>query len=156
MKKEITKKQAHNVYAITNSARLNGLKKNEDKTAVLKVLRELRAVAKAYIEDKEKAEEQLKPEGYDEMLQKAVAYEQEVRSGVKVPQAMTAEAYRQFVVSSQRYDRLVGEYLEPEDKKVIEVEFDPLQPSVLEELMTANNWTVEQYFFLEDILTENK
>jgi len=155
MKKEISKKQAHDVYAIANSARLNSLKKNEDKTAVLKVLRELRTIAKAYGEDADDAREKLKPEGYDEMLQKAVAYEQELRSG-KMPLAMTAADYQQFVATAGDYDAAVRAAMEPEGKKMVELEFDPLQPSVLEELMTANNWTVEQYFFLEDILTKIK
>lgn len=151
MKRKVTKKQVHDVYAIVSTARLNGLKKNEDKTAVLKVMRELRPVAVRYEEDIKEAVEKLKPEGYDEQLRLARQYERESRDGAK-SSAMTLAEYNSFCTATEDYNRAVADAMQSEDKATVELDFEPLAAPLVEELMDVNGWTVGQYFTVEELV----
>ena len=147
MKKSMTKKQIHDVYVIMNNARLNGLKRNEDKTGVLKILRELRPVATKYETDIKDAFEKLKPESYDENLNLARQFEQDRKTAT-----MTAEEYEAFRKQFEEYQTTIRSTMEDEDKKEVEIEYNLLPSSAVEELMTINDWTVAQYFAVEELL----
>lgn len=147
MKKSMTKKQIHDVYVIMNNARLNGLKRNEDKTGVLKILRELRPVATKYETDIKDAFEKLKPESYDENLNLARQFEQDRKTAT-----MTVEEYEAFRKQFEEYQTTIRSTMEDEDKKEVEIEYNLLPSSAVEELMTINDWTVAQYFAVEELL----
>lgn len=147
MKKSMTKKQIHDVYVIMNNARLNGLKRNEDKTGVLKILRELRPVATKYETDIKDAFEKLKPESYDENLNLARQFEQDRKTTT-----MTVEEYEAFRKQFEEYQTTIRNTMEDEDKKEVEIEYNLLPSSAVEELMTINDWTVAQYFAVEELL----
>jgi hypothetical protein len=149
MKRTVTKRKVCDAFAVLNRTRLAGLKKNDDKVAVLKVVRELRPVAQRYEADIKDAREKLKPDGYDERLEKAVAYEAS-RMASKQTDKDTGE-YEQFRAENMQYQRAVADAMAEEDTAEVELEFDPLTAALLEELMTLNDWTVEQYFMTEDV-----
>ena len=151
IKKTMTKRAVHDVYAIMAKARLADLKSIEDKAAVLSVLREMRTVAISYEEDAREANEGLKPKGYDVNLRKAISYEKERETG-KQPTAMTSDEYDKFIQEHNEYQRAKGFVMRDVDTKKVELEFEPVGSSVLETLMSANGWTVEQYFFVEDAM----
>ena len=104
IKKTMTKRAVHDVYAIMAKARLADLKSIEDKAAVLGVLREMRTVAISYEDDAREASEGLKPKGYDENLRKAISYEKERETG-KQPTAMTSDEYGKLYRSTTSTSR---------------------------------------------------
>lgn len=151
MKKTMTKKLVHTVYAIIGSARLNELKKTDDKVAVLRVLRQLRRVAVAYEDDAREATNKLKPDGYDEQRAQAALYETERNSGKK-PTAMADADYQRFLAAHLDYTRNVATAMRDIDEATVELDFEPVAPDVLRELMDANQWTVDQFLTVEDVL----
>lgn len=151
MKKTMTKKAIHSVYVIMSSARLTELKNTEDKVAVLRILRELRQVAMKYETDAREAAEKLAPEGYEDSRRKAVAYENDRRAG-KQPTTMTEQEYRQFIATHIDYEQARQAAMHDVDNAEVELEFEPVGEGVLEPLMAANGWTVEQYFTVEDAM----
>ena len=149
MKKTMTRKQVHDVYAVIGNARLTDLKKTEDKIAVLKVLRELRYVAVKYEEDAKEANEKLKPSGYDDRFGQAVAYERKQKT------TMTRDEYLRFVTENNEYQQAIQDAMRDVDTATLELEFEPVDTCILEQLMATNGWTVEQYFRIEEVLSES-
>ena len=153
MKKTMTRNLIHAVYVIIGNSRLNDLKKTDDKVAVLKILRELRYVAKKYEEDADDAGKRLKPDDFDELRSLATVYEAERNDG-KQPTAMTQAEYHKFVATLMSYNQAVEKAMSDIDKSTVELEFEPLAGDVLLQLMDANRWTVDQYLKTEEALTE--
>ena len=154
MAKSITKKDVHEVYAIMSRSRLNDLKSNDDKTAVLKVLREFRFVAKNYEEDAKETAEKLMPDGYAESLQQAQQYERRRAQGkTDAADGMTSEEYNEFISAHVDYQQQVAKAMADVDQVTVELDFEPISSDVLTELMNTNGWTVEQYFKIEEVLS---
>lgn len=151
MKKEATRKNVHDLYALMRDARLNGLKKTEDKVAVLRVMRELRYIAVKYDDDNKEASEKLMPKGYIERLRKAQKYEAERRGG-KQPTEMSESEYREFIVEMQDYKLAVDAAMLDVDNAKAELEYEPVDCDVLMQLMTDNGWTVDQYLRVEEMM----
>lgn len=153
MKKAMKKKLIQTVYAVIGNARLSSLKKNDDKVAVLKVLRELRYVANRYDEDVKDASERLKPDGFDELRNRAAVYEAERLDGMR-PAAMSAVEYQGFLDQAAGYKKAVDDVMRDVDEATVDLEFEPVASDILQQLMDDNRWTVDQYLIIEEALTE--
>lgn len=155
MKRTMTRREIHEVYVFMSGTRLANLRKTEDKVAVLKVLRELRYVAVRYEDDAKETNERLMPKGYEERRRKALAYEEERQSG-KQPTAITEADYMQFLQEQNDFRKAVNAAMLDIDKAKVELEYEPVDRGVLEQLMSDCEWTAEQYFRIEEVMTENK
>lgn len=153
MKKTLTRNLIHAVYVIIGNSRLNELKKNDDKVAVLKILRELRYVANKYEEDSKDAAERLKPDGFDELRNRAAVYEAERADGSQHT-TVTAVEYQGFIEQLDSYNKAVADAMRDVNESTVELEIEPIAGDILLQLMDANRWTVDQYLKTEEALTE--
>ena len=152
MKKQLKKKTIFHVYAVMRNARLGSLKKNEEKTAVLRVLRELRCIANRYEEDAREIAEKLKPDGFDEQQGRAALYEVELNSGKK-PTATSDADYQDFLARNLAYTRSVAYAMRDLDAATVELDFQPLSAPILEQLMDTNGWTADEFLRVEEAIT---
>ena len=149
MEKKMTIATLYNAYSVLNAARISGLKNNDDKTRVLKVMRELRPLATKFEADRKEAIEKLKPEGWDELLQRAAAYEREMKDGQKSA-VMTVGEYNDFRAKGAAYDRSLAAAMRDEEQKEVTVDIEPLGDGLLTELLTLCDWQTAQYFAVAD------
>lgn len=150
MKRTIKTSAAYGVWQLLNGAKLGGLKKNDDKTAVLKVLRELKPVAVKFETERADILEKLKPDGYEDDLRRAQQYEAEMKDGVK-PTVLTAKEYQDIISRSMAYNREAAKAIDEILVTDVEVEIEPLTDALIVELMTQNDWTAGQELAVEDI-----
>lgn len=152
MKKTIKTSAVYGVFQLLNGAKLGGLKKNEDKTAVLKVLRELKPVAVKFEDERKDILEKLKPEGYEDDLRRAQQYEAEMKDGTK-PTVLTAKEYQEIISRSMAYNREAAKAIDEILVTDVEVEIEPLTDELIVELMTQNDWTAGQVLAVEELCT---
>ena len=135
-------------YNVLNTAKYTKMD-DADKIKVWKIARALKPIATKFDDDSKDAAEKLKPEGFDDNLQKAQECERLVKNGnanyrdtAKLP--MGAAEYGEFIKELQKYNRLVSEAVKEFAEKEVELTFDALSEDAFGKLMASNEWTMEQ------------
>lgn len=129
------------LYNILKEAKLTKLA-DADKYAIIKILRKLRPTAEKFEEDKKEAQEKLKPENWDEIVEKANLWRKENNSN-----RLTADEVEYFV----KVNECLGEELEKE----VEIDITTINEAVFEKLMASNDWEAKTALFVADeIVTE--
>ena len=145
MTKTVKTEKVLGAYNVLNTAKYTKMD-DADKIKVWKIARALKPVATKFDEDSKDAAEKLKPEGFDDNLQKAQEYERVTKD--KDADAskleMGAAEYGEFIKELQKYNRLVGEAIKEFAEKEVELTFDALSEDAFGKLMAANEWTMEQ------------
>lgn len=148
---QVTKKEIHDAYQVLNAAKLGGIK-SEDKPLVLNFLRQLRKVDLEYEQDWKYIESKLKPEGFDTNFTLAVQYEQALKDRKPVPEDMSKESYNAFKEEYLKYRSEFSAAMREEDAMCVEINTEGITPELLSSLMSINDWTVEQYFTIENLI----
>ena len=130
-------------YTVLGSAKYGKLS-DDDKIKVFKICIALKPTATKYDEASKEAEMKLKPDGYDERLEKAREYDRVRRDkDADASQlAMGPEEFNDFMREVNHYQDLVAKALDDEKNKEVEVEFDPIGEDALLKLMNSNDWTM--------------
>ncbi len=149
MEKKIEKRVVNEVYNLLNGARLGKMTGGE-KLSVVKFLRVLKPVAVEFSDASKDIAERMKPEGYDERLRKAIAFER------KEETEMTLEEYHKFLKELNEYNQLVGKAVDEVGNEVMTLETEALTEEVLEHLFDNNDWTTEQVMAVADFANEEK
>ena len=153
--KKMTLKTDHvlKAYNIISQAKYTKLD-DADKIKVWKIARALKPIATRYDEDTKDAAEKLKPDGFDENLRKAQAYERVAKdkdadaSGLE----MGAAEYGKFIGELQKYNRLVNDAVREFADKEVELTFDALSEEAFTKLMNSNDWTMAQALAVGEII----
>lgn len=151
MEKKIEKRVVNEVYNLLNGANIGKMTGGE-KLSVVKLLRAMKPVAVEFADASKDIEQKMKPEGYDERLRKAIAYEQKKQNPeitVEQPE-MTDEEYHAFIQELQEYRQLVGKAIDELGGEEVELNADPLTEGALEHLLDANDWPTDQLMTLAD------
>ena len=129
------------LYNVLKEAKLTKLA-DADKYTVIKILRKLRPTAEKFEEDKKEAQEKLKPENWDEIVEKANLLRKENNSN-----RLTADEVEYFV----KVNECLGEELEKE----VEIDIPTINEEAFEKLMASNDWEAKTALFVADeIVTE--
>ena len=129
------------LYNILKEAKLTKLA-DADKYTIIKILRKLRPTAEKFEEDKKEAQEKLKPENWDEIVEKANLLRKENNSN-----RLTADEVEYFV----KVNECLGEELEKE----VEIDIPTINEEAFEKLMASNDWEAKTALFVADeIVTE--
>ena len=129
------------LYNVLKEAKLTKLA-DADKYTIIKILRKLRPTAEKFEEDKKEAQEKLKPENWDEIVEKANLLRKENNSN-----RLTADEVEYFV----KVNECLGEELEKE----VEIDIPTINEEAFEKLMASNDWEAKTALFVADeIVTE--
>lgn len=134
-----TTDKAVTAYKILNGARLTDKMTDDDKFAVIGIMKVLKPVAVNYDDFYKDAVEKLKPEGIEPVLEK-----------INRQQPLTGEEQSMAAL----FDRTLGNCVAPELNKEIELDFEPLNEEAMKGLISGNNFTVSQVMALYDIIGE--
>lgn len=140
-------------YRLLGSAKYGKLA-DEDKIKVLKICIALKPIATKYDEDSKEAEMKLKPDGYDERLEKAREYERVSRDkDADASQLKMGPAeFNEFVKEMNHYQDLISKALKDEMEKEVEVEFEPITEDALLKLMNSNDWTIAGAMAVSEVI----
>ena len=152
MSKTVSTNGILEAYNILNTAKYTKLD-DADKIRVWKIARTMKPIAMRFDEDSKDAVERLKPEGFDERLQKAQDYERVTKdkNADASELEMGAAEYNDFLRELRRYNGLVGEAVKEYAEKEVKLDFEPLTEDAFAKLMASNDWTIEQVTKLEII-----
>lgn len=126
-KRTIKVKDAVRVYNVVKAMKLTDVKK-DDRIAVLKVTRALKAVAGPFDDFVRDAQERLRPEGFDEVLEKARRWD-----------GLTPEEKEAVNAAITGYNKELEECVNPEGEKEVEIEgFEPLSDDTLAAIPSSN------------------
>ena len=142
--------EAYNILKAATYQKLD----DDDKIKLWKIARTLKPVATKFEEDSKDAAEKLKPEGFDEILQKAQEYEQKKQKGdTDLP--MTEEEYQQFLKGDwSKFNGLIAKAVKDFAEKEVELNFEPLSESAFTKLMASNNWEMQKAMTLGELIVE--
>lgn len=126
---------------------------DDDKIKVFKICIALKPTATKYDEASKEAEMKLKPDGYDERLEKAREYDRVRRDKDADAShlAMGPEEFNDFMREVNHYQELVTKALEDEKNKEVEVEFEPITEDALLKLMNSNDWTMAEVMAVSEV-----
>lgn len=156
----MTKKTFKTVNVLAAYRMLGGAKygklSDEDKIKVFKICIALKPTATKYDEASKEAEMKLKPDGYDERLEKAREYDRVRRDkDADTSQlAMGPEEFNDFMREVNHYQELVTKAIEDEKNKEVEVEFEPIGEDALLKLMNSNDWTMAEVMAVSEVAVE--
>lgn len=146
MKKTIKTSTIIAVYNAINVAKLTKLS-DTDKFKVIRMARAMKEVANGFNDFTKEAQEKLKDEQFDGMVEKAQQWQKDGEKTLLTESERIA-INRYFA----DYNRKVEECVKVEAEKEIELEFELLGEDGFLQLAASNDWTCGQIMELEDIV----
>lgn len=143
MVKRVKVSEAKTIYDMLNALKLNGVD-TQDKFKIIGACRVLKPLAKELEEASSDAVEKLRPEGYEEKFQKAVAYERTMdanRNAAEEDQKelpITREEYDEIVALVVKFNNEAQEAVKKVADTVKEVDIDLLDNDGFGKLLEAN------------------
>ena len=143
-----------NIFAVLNEAKLTKME-DADKFKVIKALRAIKPIAKGYEDFVEDAKNKLKGEDFDNMSEKAQAWNKD-NQGKKVGELAQEEIDNLNVINTYfaEYNKRVETCLKEEAEKEVELTFDKLSEEAFGKLVASNDWTCGQIMALSDAVAE--
>ena len=152
MKTKITTENVLGAYNVINTAKYTKLD-DADKIKVWKIARAMKPVATQFEEESKDAAEKLKPENFDDNLQKAQEYERILKDNSDMSKAaMGAAEYDKFIKSLKEYNELVNKAIKEFADKEVTLEFEPISEDAFGKLMASNDWNFEQVMKLGTLI----
>lgn len=125
-------------FRLVNNAKISKMEDTE-KFALIKAVRQLRKVANEFDDNLKDAQERLKPEGFDAIVEK-----------VQSEKELTAEES----ASLEKYNKDVTACLKEELDKEIETEFEPLSEEAIGRFIASNDFEVSEVMAISDVIGE--
>lgn len=142
------------IYSLLNEAKLTKMD-DADKFKVIKALRKIKPIAKAYEDFIEDAKNKLKGEDFDKMFEKAQTWNKD-NQGKKVGE-LTQEQIAELEPINKyfaEYNQSVDKCVKEEAEKEVELTFDKLNEEAFGKLVASNDWTCGQIMALSDAVAE--
>ena len=153
MTKKVKTEKVLGAFNVLNTAKYAKMD-DADKIKVWKIARALKPVATKFDEDSKDAAEKLKPEGFDDNLQKAQEYERVTKD--KDADAskleMGAAEYGEFIKKLKEMNKLVADALKEFANKEVDIDFEPISEDAFTKLMASNDWTMEQTVMIGELI----
>lgn len=140
MKKTMTVEVAVKAYNALKDAKVTKMEAAE-KIAVVKAVRALKAEATALADFEETAREKLKPEGFDEAVEKAKDFD-------SLPTEEKIEVNKVLMA----YNEAMAKGMKEEHERETEVELEPLTEDALGRLVDSNDFAVDAIMAVQDAL----
>lgn len=164
MKQEIKTEKLLVAYRILSAAKCSKME-DADKIKVWKIQRAMKPVAEQFDDDIRTAGETLKPEGYDDALQKALTLEQKEKKAFgELTQrnerefvAMLSEKnedYSKFQQMHTKYRKLVDDAVKEYADKEATLEYEPLSEDAFAAFVSSNDWTLEKISLIADYIVK--
>lgn len=131
-----TTDQIVTAFRLINNAKLTKMETAE-RFALIKAMRQLKKVATEFDDFLKDAQDKLKPENFDTIMEK-----------YQSKQELTSEE----IVAFNKYNKNVSDCLKDELDKEIELTFEPLTEESLGRLIESNDYTVNDIMVIEDVL----
>lgn len=144
--RKIKTEKVVSVYGVLAEAKITKME-DKDKFKVIKALKELKVVAKAFEDFRTDALEKLKGEEHDKMVERAQQWQ---REGDKT--TLTEDERIEVNKYLTDYNTKVAECLKEEAEKENDITFEPLTEEALGKLVASNDWTVRQIMEIEEVL----
>ena len=143
-----------NIFAVLNEAKLTKME-DADKFKVIKALRAIKPIAKGYEDFVEDAKNKLKGEDFDNMSEKAQAWNKD-NQGKKVGELAQEEIDNLNAINTYfaEYNKRVEACVKEEAEKEVELTFDKLSEEAFGKLVASNDWTCGQIMALSDAVAE--
>lgn len=156
MKKTIKTEKIYMASLTLNAAKYGKLS-DDDKIKVWKISRKLQPIAKDFEDATKDATEKMKPEGYDDKLQKSQEYERMTKASNfdarELP--MGPAEHEAFLKENRELQKLVTDALQELSDKEVELEFDALSQDSFVKLINSNDWTFGQVTLLGEVIVED-
>lgn len=125
---------------------------DDDKIKLWKIARAMKPIATKFEDDSKDAAEKLKPEGLDELLEKAKEYEQKKAKGdTDLP--MSEAEYLAFINGDwAKFNKLLAKAVKEFADAEVGLEFDALSEDAFAKLMASNDWKVDQVMTVADLI----
>lgn len=150
MKKTVKVGVVSAAYQVLNSARYSKLTDSE-KITLWKMLRSMKPVAVEFMDATRDAEEKMKTsEDMDNRLLLARKFENTQGKD----SSMTAEEYFDFIAEYRRYRMTVDKLVRELSEKEVEIDFEPVNEETFRNLISSNDWTMEQVSVIGELITE--
>lgn len=146
MKKTIKTSVVIAVYNAINSAKLTKLT-DIDKFKVIRMARSMKDIASGFNDFTKDAQEKLKDERFDIMVEKAQQWQREGENTTLTEEERVA-VNRYF----SEYNKKVDECVRTEADKNVDIEFELLTEEAFMQLAASNDWTCGQIIELEDLV----
>lgn len=150
MKRKVKTSEIINLYKIIGAAKYSKMS-DDDKIRTWKIVRKLKPIAEQFDADAKDVSERMKPtDNFVERWQRAQEYEQ---SG-KTSDIMNLTEYNEFCKELKDYNQLVGKAIDEMLTNDVEVDFEPLTEEAFSQLMSCNEWTIQQATLIGDFVCD--
>jgi hypothetical protein len=140
--------ELNNAYTLLNAAKLSKME-NADKYTVIKAIRVIKPIVTAYEDFVKDAQDRLKGEDHDVIIEKAQQWQ---REGEKT--SLTIEERTAINEYLNDYNKRVMECVQTEAEKEHELAIEHLTEESFGKFMESNEaWEVKDILLLQDVLT---
>lgn len=141
-------KQVSEVYNKLNEIGTKLTKmEDKDKFIVIKAMRQMKPVATGYDDFVKDAQEKLKGDGFNEMMEKAKKWQEEGdKTTLTIEERVSLNAY------FNAYNKRVEDCLKEEAEKDVELTYERLQEDAFGKLVSSNDFDVKTIMELNDVL----
>lgn len=138
-------------YRILNKSKI-GKMKDGDQYNILKIMKELKAVATTYDDFMKDSSEKLKPEGIEEIQGK-------LQPVYSLPPELQREEIEKILspeelITWDNYNRKVSECVQEELQKEVEFSFVPLSEEGFKGLLSSNDLTLAEIMNIQEVIGE--
>lgn len=138
--------ELNNAYTLLNAAKLSKME-NSDKFKVIRAIRAMKPIVTDFEDFQKDAQERLKGEGHDEMVEKAQQWQ---REGEKT--TLTIEERTAVNEYLNGYNKRIMECVKTEAEKEHELQVESLSEEAFGKLLESNDWNANQIMTIQDFL----
>lgn len=144
--------EAVSAYNLLKAAKINKVSVDADKFNIIKTTRALKKVAEDFESFRADSVEALKAENHDDFVAKAQKWQQEEAAKTEV--TLSIEERTELNAYFNKYNGDVVKCLEEEAAKENAIEVRTISEDSFRQLISGNDWTVEQILVLEEVLCD--
>lgn len=137
------------LFKVLNEVKLTKLA-DADKYLVIKILKAIRPIAENFEAYQKDAGERLKPNNWDEIVEKAQKWQQEGENST-----LTDDEKKEINLAFFTYDKSISNCISEELMIENEVEFKKLTEEAFEKLMASNDWDAKTALFVSDVIVDD-
>lgn len=148
--KKIKTSEVINIYSIIKSAKVSKVAEDAEKYNIIKAIRPLKKIAEEFESWQKDAIETLKADNHDEMVAKAQKWQAEEKEGkeISLTEAERIELNKYFY----KFNNDVNKCMSDELNKENELDITTIREKSFEQLISSNDWSVEQIMQIESYI----
>lgn len=148
--KKIKTSEVINIYSIIKTAKVSKVAEDAEKYNIIKAIRPLKKIAEEFEAWQKDAVETLKADNHDDMVAKALKWQAEEKEGkeISLTEAERIELNNYFY----KFNNDAKKCMEDELNKENELDVATISEKSFEQLISSNDWSVEQIMTIEGYL----